>query len=397
MIQDSTVMTTSIPVTPFRLATSDTALQDLRARLERTRLPDRPAGHGWEVGTDLDWFQGLLGRWRDGFDWRAQEAQLNAWPQFLAQVGDTQVHFLHAQGSGPAPLPLLLVHGWPGSVFEFLDLIPRLTRPQDFGGRAEDAFTVVVPSLPGYGLSYAPGRRFGVEQMSEVLAALMAGLGYRRYGTQGGDWGASVTARIACLHPERVVGVHLNFLPLSRDTGGIRHPDAAEQAYVADVAEWLRERAAYAAIQGTRPQTLAYALMDSPAGLAAWIAEKFQAWSDCGGEVERAIDLDRLLANICLYWFSGSIASSFWPYYARAHGAAWPVPEEPGVRVPMGYAEFPREILKPPRSIAVRTFRDIRRWQRMPRGGHFAAMEQPDLLAFEIKEFFRPLRRDALA
>lgn len=382
----------SIPVEGFRLATSDVALCDLYTRLACARLPDQPAQHGWEVGMELDWFTRLLTYWRDQFDWREQEAHLNTFPQYVAQVGDTKVHFLHMRGSGPAPMPLMLAHGWPGSFIEFLDLVPRLTQPEAFGGRPEDAFTVIVPSLPGYGLSHIPGRRFGVEQMSKVLADLMAGLGYEHYGAQGGDWGASVVSRIACLHPDRVIGVHLNFLPLARDTSVIVSPDAAEQAYISDVADWFRERAAYAAIQGTRPQTLAYALMDSPAGLAAWICEKFHAWSDCEGVIERAFNLDRLLTNICLYWFSGSIASSFWPYYARAHGVTWPVPEEPGVCVPMGYAEFPREILKPPRTLAARTFKDIRRWQQMPRGGHFAAMEQPDAMAAEIREFFRPLR-----
>jgi pimeloyl-ACP methyl ester carboxylesterase len=304
-----------------------------------------------------------------------------------------EVHFLHVRGRGSSPCPLLLSHGWPGSVFEFLELIPRLTDPARFGGDPADAFTVVAPSLPGYGLSFAPGQpRFGVEAIADCLAELMAGvLGYERFAAQGGDWGAFVTARLGFAHVDRVVGIHLNLMPVRRDPVVVADPTPEEHRFLDELSTWLKEETGYQWIQGTRPQTLAFALTDSPAGLAAWVIEKFRAWSDCGGEVEAVFTKDQLLANISLYWFTGAIGSSFWPYYARMHGP-WPIPEGATVGVPTGYCEFPREILSPPRSLAARTFTDIRRWSAMPRGGHFAAMEQPDALAREIHAFFRPLR-----
>ena len=380
---------------PFTLQVSEADLADLRERLARTRYPDRAPGAPWAFGTDPDWLRGLVAHWREGFDWRAQEARLGAWPNFrvrMAAFGGVPLHFLHVSGRGPKPLPLLLAHGWPGSVFEFLDLIPLLADPAAHGGDAADAFSLVVPSLPGYGLSFEPGqRRFSVEEMAELLGALMTDvLGYPRYGTQGGDWGAFVTSRLALVHPERIVGVHLNLLPLRRDPK-LPAASEAEARYLGELKHWLKEETGYQAIQGTRPQTLAAALTDSPAGLAAWIGEKFRAWSDCDGAIERAIDRDTLLANISLYWFTGAIGSSFWPYWARMHGP-WPIPAERTIDVPMGYADFPREILRPPRALADRVFTDIRRWSAMPKGGHFAALEQPEALAQEIRAFFAPLR-----
>lgn len=379
---------------PFKVRVDDAAIADLQRRLDQTRWPDEPGGAPWATGTDLRWLQGLVAYWRRGFDWRAQEARLNALPQFRQPVGGVDLHWLHVPGRGPAPMPLLLSHGWPGSVFEFLDIIPLLTDPAAHGGDPEDAFTVVVPSLPGYGFSFTAGQpRLSVEQMADCLAGLMTDvLGYQRFGAQGGDWGASVSARLGYAYPERTVGVHLNLLPLRRDSIAIAMPNPQEQAYLDALDHWLREETGYSGQQSTRPQTLAYGLTDSPAGLAAWIAEKFHAWSDCGGDIERAIHRDHLLANISLYWFTGAIGSSFWPYYARAHGP-WPIPDGATVDVPTGYAEFPREIVRPPRSLAARTFTNLQRWNTMPRGGHFAAMEQPDLLAGEIRAFFRPLRQ----
>ena len=380
-------------IRPFTLHVPDDAIADLRERLARTRLPEHPPGEPWATGTDVDYLHELLRYWRDDFDWRAQEARLNALPQFKAALPDVDLHFLHVPGNGPDPMPLVLSHGWPGSVFEFLDLIPRLTDPARFGGDATDAFTVVAPSLPGYGLSFAPGQaRFDLETIAARFATLMTDvLGYRRYGAQGGDWGAFVTSRLAWDHPDRLAGIHLNLLPLRRSPKP--WPDATpdERRYLAELAHWLHEETGYQWIQGTRPQTLAFALTDSPAGLAAWIVEKFRAWSDCGGRIENAIDRDTMLADIALYWFTGAIGSSFWPYYARLHGP-WPIPDSPAIAVPMGYAAFPREILRPPRSMAERVYADIRRWTEMPRGGHFAALEQPEALVAEITEFFRPLR-----
>ncbi len=335
----------------------------------------------------------LVGYWHTGFDWRAQEARLNAFPQYRTTLCDIDLHFLHVPGRGPAPCPLLLLHGWPGSVFEFLEIIPRLTDPARFGGDPADAFTVVAPSLPGYGLSVKPGQpRFGVEEIGDCVAALMHDtLGYTKFGAQGGDWGGIVASRLGYAHPEKLVGIHLNLLAVRRERDQSADPTPEERRYNDELALWLREETGYQWIQGTRPQTLAFGLSDSPAGLAAWIIEKFRAWSDCGGDVESAFSRDHLLANIAFYWFTGAIGSSFWPYYARMH-RPWPIPEGQTIDVPTGYAEFPREMLRPPKSMAARTYSDIRRWSAMSRGGHFAAMEQPEALAGEVQAFFKPLR-----
>lgn len=376
---------------PFTLQVPDAAVADLRERLARTRWPEQPPGAPWATGTELGWLQQLVAHWRDQFDWRVQEARLNAFPQYRVPLAGIELHYFHVPGQGPNPMPLLLSHGWPGSVVEFLDLIPRLTDPARFGGDPADAFTVVAPSLPGFTLSFAPGQpRFSGEAITDCYAELMTLLGYPRFAAQGGDWGSFVVSRLAGVLPDRVIGIHLNLLPLRRsELPAAKTPD--EQTYYRELAHWLREETGYQAIQGTRPQTLAYALTDSPAGLAAWIGEKFHAWTDCGpaGDPLDAVDRDALLANISLYWFTGAIGSSFWPYYARMHGP-WPVPDR--IDVPMGYTEFPREILHPPRTLAETVYRDIRRWTPMPRGGHFAAMEQPEALAAEIQAFFRPLR-----
>jgi microsomal epoxide hydrolase len=376
----------------FQLRVADAALDDLRQRLARTRWPDAPPGAAWAYGTDVAYLQQLAAHWREHFDWRTHEARLNAWPQFMVRLHGIDVHYLHVEGQGPKPCPLLLSHGWPGSVFEFLDIIPRLTDPARFGGDAADAFTVIAPSLPGYGLSFTPGQpRFGIEAIADCLAELMTGvLGHARFAAQGGDWGAFVSSRLGAVHADKLLGIHLNLLGVRRDPQMLKDPTPAEQQYLRELDTWIKEETGYQWIQGTRPQTLAFGLNDSPAGLAAWIIEKFRAWSDCAGDVESVFTKDRMLANISLYWFTGAIGSSFWPYYARMHGP-WPIPDE-GVTAPMGYAEFPREILRPPRSVAERTYKDIRRWTTMPRGGHFAAMEQPEALAREIVEFFRPLR-----
>jgi pimeloyl-ACP methyl ester carboxylesterase len=377
----------------FSLDVPDAAIADLRERLARTRFPDQAPGEPWAYGTNVEYLRRLVEHWRTGFDWRAQERRLNAFPQYKAALHDIDVHFLHVPGQGPDPCPLLLMHGWPGSVFEFLELIPRLTDPARFGGDPADAFTVVAPSLPGYGLSYRPGQtRFGIEEIADCMAGLMtATLGYRRFAAQGGDWGGITASRMGFAHAEKLIGIHLNLLAVRRDTNALANPTAAERQYLDELASWLKEETGYQWIQGTRPQTLSFGLTDSPAGLAAWIIEKFRAWSDCGGDVETAFGRDALLANISLYWFTGAIGSSFFPYYFRMH-RPWPIPEGATIDVPTGYSAFPREILRPPQSLAARTYTDIRRWTVMPRGGHFAAMEQPEALAAEVRAFFRPLR-----
>jgi pimeloyl-ACP methyl ester carboxylesterase len=379
---------------PFTLRVPEEAIADLRDRLARSRLPDQAPADPWAYGTDVGYLRQLVEYWRSTFDWRAEEARLNAFPQFKVPLGGIDLHFLHVPGKGPAPCPLLLLHGWPGSVFEFLELIPRLTDPALFGGDPADAFTVVVPSLPGYGLSFKPGQpRFGVEEIADCVAELMHGaLGYTSFAVQGGDWGAITATRLGYAHPEKLIGIHLNLLAIRRDQQDVADPTPEEQAYLEERATWLREETGYSWIQGTKPQTLAFALSDSPAGLAAWIVEKFRTWSDCGGNVETAFTRDRLLANISFYSFTGAIGSSFWPYYAVRH-RPWPIPDGRTIDVPTAYAQFPAEILRPPRSLAQRTYTDVRRWTVMPHGGHFAALEQPEALTNEVREFFRPLRR----
>lgn len=380
-------------LTPFSSHVADADIADLRSRLARTRFPDQPPGDAWAFGTDRGYMREIAEYWRSSFDWRAQEARLNAFEQYRVPLAGIDLHFLCAEGVGPAPLPLLLSHGWPGSVFEFLDIIPRLTDPARFGGDPADAFTVVVPSLPGYGYSFAPDqRRFSVEEIADCFAALMTDvLGYRRFGAQGGDWGSFITSRLGYRYPERLAGIHLNMMPLRREGEDFDGGDPAQARYRAELAHWLKEESGYVFIQGTRPQTLAYGLTDSPSGLAAWILEKFRRWSDCGGDVESVFGRDELLANISLYWFTGAIGSSFWPYYARLHGP-WPIPSGATVAVPTGYVEFPCEILKPPRSLAEKVFTDIRRWSVREQGGHFAALEQPEALVEEIQAFFRTCR-----
>lgn len=378
---------------PFRIDVPDAVLTDLRDRLVRVRWPDQiPEDAGWRYGSDVAYLRSLVGYWRDGYDWRAWEANLNRMRQFTAPVAGIDLHFVHQEGRGPDPMPLLLCHGWPGSFFEFHRLIPLLTDPAAAGGDPADAFTVVAPSLPGYGFSFRPGQpRFGIVEMAGVMAELMAGvLGYRRFAAQGGDWGAGVVTRLALTHPGLLAGIHLNLLFAGPPPGG-GEGSAEEAEALARLEHWRTEESGYQWIQGTKPQTLAFALTDSPAGLAAWIVEKFRAWSDCDGDVESRFTRDELLTNVMLYWVTGAVGSSFWPYYAVRHGGSIRSRDEV-VEVPAGYAEFPKEILRPPRSWAEGVFKDLRRWTVMPSGGHFAALEEPEALAGEIRAFFRPLR-----
>jgi pimeloyl-ACP methyl ester carboxylesterase len=378
---------------PFTLNVPDAAINDLKSRLGLTRFPDAAPGEPWAYGTSVDYARDLVAYWKDGFDWRAEEARLNAFPQFKVPLHDIDVHYLHVPGVGPNPYPLLLLHGWPGSVYEFLDIIPRLTDPARFGGDPRDAFTVIAPSLPGYGLSFRPGQqRFILQDMAACMHDLMTEvLGFKTFAVQGGDWGAGIASLIGREYPSSVCGIHINllFVPRELPAGEL---SAEETRYKRQLEHWLKEETGYAQIQGTKPQSLAFGLTDSPAGLAAWIAEKFRSWCDCDGTPERAVSRDRMLANIALYWFTGAIGSSFWPYYGRLHTATWPISPDQPVTVPTGYAAFPREILLVPRSIAQKTYTNIQRWTEMKKGGHFAAMEQPAALAEEIQQFFRPLR-----
>jgi pimeloyl-ACP methyl ester carboxylesterase len=365
---------------PFALNVSDAVLTDLRARLERVRWPDEAPGAGWQHGTSLAYMKELVAYWRDRYDWRAHEARLNRLKQFTAPVGGIDIHFIHEPGVGPAPMPLLLSHGWPGSIVEFERILPMLTDPARFGCDPADAFTVIAPSLPGYTFSFQPGQpRFGVVEIADLFASLMTDvLGYGRFGAQGGDWGAFVSSCLGAAYPERVAGIHVNLLAVRRDQSPPAAPTDEEKKYLEQLALWLREETGYMQIQGTKPQTLAYGLTDSPVGLAAWIVEKFR------------FSKDVLLTNVMLYWVTGAIGSSFWPYYARQH-SSWPISEKRPVTVPTAYASFPREILHPPRAWAERVY-NIRRWTTMPAGGHFAALEEPEALAADVRAFFRPLR-----
>jgi microsomal epoxide hydrolase len=379
---------TEAAIRPFRLSIDAAAITDLQTRLAQVRWPDEAPEEPWRYGTSLAFMRELVDCWRRDYDWRKTEAALNAFPQFVTRIDGIDVHFLRVEGRGPNPRPLLLSHGWPGSVLEFLKLIPLLTDPAAHGGDPADAFTVVAPSLPGYTLSFRPNQpRRAVPEIGAMFHQLMSRLGFPRYGAQGGDWGSFVTAWLGANRADHLIGIHLNLLPLRRDAAMFADPAEEERRYIAELAAFLKEETGYQWIQGTRPQTLAFALADSPVGLAAWIVEKYRTWTDCGGDPRNALSMDEMLGNISLYWFTNCIGASFWPYYARMHGP-WPV--DGRIAVPAGYCEFPREILRPPRVAAERVF-DIRRWTVMPRGGHFAALEQPAALAHEIREFFRPL------
>ena len=378
---------------PFRLHVSDETLEDLRERLMRVRWPDEPPGPPWSSGSSVAYLRELVDYWRDGFDWRAEEAALNGFRQFKAPLGGIDLHFIHEEGKGPNPMPLLLSHGWPGSIVEFHKLLPMLTDPARFGADPADAFTVVAPSLPGYTLSFAAGqKRFGVAAIAELFLSLMTEvLGSRRFAAQGGDWGAFIASRLAYQFPERLIGIHLNLLAVRRDPKMLENPTTEEKTYLGQLNHFLKEETGYQWIQGTKPTTLAFGLTDLPAGLAAWIVEKFRTWTDCDGDIETAVSRDEMLANITLYWATGAIGSSFWPYYDRLH-SGWPIPEGARIETPTGYAEFPKEILRPPRSVAEGAYANIQRWTVMEKGGHFAALEQPEALAREVRAFFRPFR-----
>ncbi|WP_175914928.1 MULTISPECIES: epoxide hydrolase [unclassified Burkholderia] len=378
---------------PFSIAIPDHALDDLRRRLRDTRAPVLTPAAPWQQGVDGAWLHELVAYWREGFDWRAAERALNRQPQFVADADGQRVHFIHRRGAGPKPYPLVITHGWPGSVLEFDALIDRLCDPAAFGGDPHDAFDVVAPSLPGFAFSPAPAAPgMSAFQVADRWATLMSGLGYRRFGAQGGDLGAGVSIALGARHADVVNGIHLNYLP-----GNYEPPtDAAspltedERAFVTQRGEWVALEGGYAHVHMTKPQTLAVALNDSPAGLAAWIAEKFRTWSDCDGDVAKRFSHDTLLTGISLYWFTGCIGSSMQMYWENR---LQPMRFAAGQRVavPVAFARFPKEISRPPRSWLERVF-DVVQWTDMPSGGHFAAMEEPELLADDIRRFFRRFR-----
>lgn len=372
------------------LSVSSALLEELRQRLSRVRWPEA-LSPGWELGTDPDYLRELVDYWREDFDWRARERALEeAMPSYRTRVGGLEVHFALRRGQGPKPFPLLLLHGWPGSHFEFIKVAGPLADPLTHAGEGLDAFDLVIPSLPGHGLSEAPADPyFNADDAADLLHELMTGaLGYSRFGAQGGDRGAFVAVSLAHRHPESVAGIHLNMA-----TGIPAPPEsrtAEEESWLEAQARWFQEEGGYSAIQSTRPQTLAYGLSDSPVGLAAWIVEKWKVWSDCGGEIERCFSKDDLLTNVMLYWATGTIhASTRW--YA-AHRRRPPAAMRPDrIEVPTAVADFPKEAVRVPRSAVERKYRLVQ-WTEMPRGGHFAAMEQPDALVADVRRFFRAVR-----
>ena len=377
-------------MTAFEINVPDPVLQDLQQRLAGTRFPDQIQGADWDYGTELGYATELVRYWRTEFDWRKQERRLNQLPQFTTEIDGLNIHFIHVRSKEERALPLLLNHGWPGSVFEFQKAIGPLTDPAAHGGRPEDAFHVVCPSMAGYGFSDKPGQRgWNVDRMGEVAAKLMARLGYDKYGAQGGDWGSGVTSWLG-RNDGHVVGIHLNMIGVGAPDN-MENPERGipewELTRAKDRRSWWEGERAYGQIQGTKPQTLAYGLNDSPAGLAAWIIEKWRTWSDCGGDIESRFTKDELLTNVTLYWVTQSIASSTRLYYESRHN-----PRDRGrVEVPTAIAVFPKEIFFSPRKW-VEAWYNVRQWTEMPRGGHFAAMEEPQLLVEDVRTFFRGLR-----
>ena len=378
---------------PFSILVPESVLEDLRKRLAQTRWPDEIQGEAWQFGTDLRYLEELCDYWRQGYEWRKHEAELNRLKHFVVELDQTRLHYICEQGEGPNPRPLLLTHGWPGSFFEYHKLIPRLTRPSEFGGRPEDAFTVVVPSMPGHGFSFEANQpRFGIKEIADSLKSLMVDvLGYSTFSAHGHDWGAFVATRLGYAHAQHLDGIHITLLATPRKLSTVPPRTPEEQKYYQHLDRWLGEETGYSQIMGTKPQALAFALTDSPIGLAAWIVEKFRSWSDCGGDLDKHFGRDVLLTNIMIYWVTGAIGSTFWPYYARLHSSPI-IPEGERVQIPVGYAEHPREILTPPHSLADEVYADIRRWTRMKKGGHFPALEAPDELVAEIRTFFASLR-----
>jgi pimeloyl-ACP methyl ester carboxylesterase len=377
----------STELQPFSVDVPEAVLDDLRDRLARTRWPDQIPGSGWGYGTDLAYLRDVCETWRTTFDWRAQEKRFNQWPHVLTDIDGQTVHCIHARSPEPDAFPLVITHGWPGSVAEFLDIIGPLSDPRAHGGDPADAFHVVCPSIPGYGWSgptHEPG--WDVRRVAETIAQLMARLGYDRYGAQGGDWGAQVTTRIGAYDAEHCVGIHVN-MPITEPPKEQVVLSDDDKAALADFQQFRQEETGYAVEQSTKPQTVGVGLNDSPAGLLAWIVEKFRTWSDCDGEPENAFTRDDLLTNVMIYWVTQTITSSARLYWERQHSA-----ERPDyVAVPTGVARFPKEPLRFPRPWVERSY-NVTHWTEMPRGGHFAAMEQPELFVADVRAFFATVR-----
>ncbi len=381
--------------TPFDIHVADADLEDLKRRLAAARVPAGFASVGSSYGIDLERLPAYLDYWREGYDWRAQEQTLNALPNYVTDIDGQRVHFVHARSSHAGALPLLLSHGWPGSIVEFLKVFGPLTQPEHHGGSPEDAFHVIAPSLPGFAFSgptSVPG--WSPQRIGEAFHQLMSQLGYARYGAQGGDWGSVISTALGAAHPEAVCGVHTN-LPLGappdpeNPTAGLNESELRD---LAGMEPYMQSEMGYFNEQSTKPHTVGVALGDSPAGLAAWILEKFATWSDCGGDLESVYTKDELLTNVSLYWFTGTATSSARIYYefAQTGGLGG---ELPRVEVPTGVARFPKELagFLFPRSWCEQVY-NVTHWTEMPRGGHFAAMEQPELFVEDVRAFFRTVR-----
>ncbi len=387
-------------INPFSIDIAPELLSDLRQRLKKTRWPDQADGAGWDYGTNLGYLKELVDYWQHQYDWRRQETALNQFAHFKTEVDDIGIHFIHERGKGPNPFPIILTHGYPDSFYRFAKIIPMLTDPEAFGGQAEDAFDVVVPDLPGYGFSDKPTKTGTVFRVNDLWARLMTErLGYEQFGAHGGDTGSMVTEQLARSHPGSVVAIHLTDVPFGHN---FQKPDdlsPAEAKFFKDNEQWMQKEGAYALIQSTKPQNLAPGLNDSPAGLASWIVEKFHGWSDCDGKIESRFTKDELLTHVMIYWATESIGPSFQPYYDYANASALTWVKEAmkkwtgSSKVPAAFALFPKDINQPPppREWAERFF-NVQRWTEMPRGGHFAAMEEPGLLVDDIREFFRAYR-----
>ncbi|MGY1689064.1 epoxide hydrolase family protein [Geodermatophilus sp. SYSU D01105] len=372
-------------IRPFTVDVPEEAVSDLRRRLRETRWSDPATVDDWSQGVPLPYLRDLCAYWAEGYDWAARQERVNAVPQFVTEVDGLPIHLLHVRSPHDGALPLVLTHGWPGSVLEFLDVLGPLTDPAD----PRDAFDVVVPSLPGFGWSgkpAAPG--WGLERTADAWAELMSRLGYARFGAQGGDIGSFVSANLGARHPDRVAGVHLNMVVTGPPEGRTGFTEREQRALDRE-RRFRAEGAAYNQQQRTRPQTLGYGLTDSPAGQCAWILEKFHAWADCAGDPVATLGADRILDHVSTYWFTVSATSSARMYWEMAQA---PAARTPRATAPVGVSLFPHEIFLPPREWVQEQFPDLRTWHEHDRGGHFAAMEQPGLLVDDVREFFRPLR-----
>ncbi len=375
-------------IRPFELAIPESELEDLRRRLKATRWPDAETPDDWSQGIPLSYMREVCAYWANDYDWRPCESLLNGWEQFQTEIDGVDIHFLHVKSLHANAMPLLITHGWPGSVLEFRHIIGPLTDPEAHGGKAEDAFHVIAPSLPGYGFSgkpTAPG--WSVQKVATAWEQLMARLGYDHYVAQGGDWGSAITRQIGVQAGDHCRAIHLNMISESPDKATLDNMTAFEEKAMASAKHYRDWDSGYSKQQSTRPQTLGYGLADSPAGQAAWIMEKFWAWTDCDGHPENALSRDDMLDNIMLYWLPGTGASSarlYWESFGRPRGG--------DIKMPVGCSQFPKDIFFSSRRWAEKSFHNIIHWNELDKGGHFAAMEQPELFVEELRTCFRTIR-----